>query len=209
MFDRTGKDVRHFWRPHQSPLSRYSFPVPRYPIPVLRHLNDLLRGLEPALVLERRDSDDFAAKRARNLLEVDLVAILPHDVHHVDGHHHRKAKFRELRREVQVALDVRAVHDVEYRIRPLFDEKPARDLLLDGVGREGVDAREILYDNLLVPGEYAVLLLDRDARPVADVLLRPSKRIEERGLAAVRVAREGDLDVLRQCSPPHPSQLRR
>ena len=44
-----------------------------------------------------------------------------------------------------------------------------------------------------VSGEEAVLLLDRYARPVAVVLARACQRIEERRLAAVRVARERNL----------------
>ena len=97
---------------------------------LLRHPDDLLRGLHPAFVLERRDPDDLAAKRLRDLLEVYLVAVLLHDVHHVDSHHHRKPQLRELRGKVEVALDVRAVDDVEDRVRPLLDEEPARNLLL-------------------------------------------------------------------------------
>ena len=176
---------------------------------LLRHLDELLGGFHPAFILERRDSDDLAAERLRDLLEVDLVAVLLHDVHHVDGHHHREPQFRELRGEVEVALDVRSVDDVENRVRTLLDEEPARHLLLDGVGRERVDAGEVLYDDILVTGEYSVLLLDRDARPVADVLLRPRKRVEERRLAAVRVSCEGYFHAFRHLPPPHPAQSRR
>ena len=106
----------------------------------LCHLHRLLGGLLPAFVPQCRDADDLAAQRLGDLLEVDLVAVLPHDVHHVDGHHHRKPKLRELRREVEVALDVGAVHDVEDRVRTLFHQELPRHLLLGRVGGERVDA---------------------------------------------------------------------
>ena len=42
---------------------------------------------------------------------------------------------------------------------------------------------------------HSVLLLYRHARPVAYVLAGAGERVEERRLSAVRVAREGDLDI--------------
>ena len=163
---------------------------------LLRHLDDFLGGHPVAVLLQGGDPDNLAAKSAGNLLEVDIVTILLHDVHHVDCHHHRQAQLGELRREVEVALDVRAVDDVQYRVRTLLDEKPPRDLLFDRVGRKRVDAGEVLYDYFLVPREDAILLLDRDAWPVADVLIRPGKRVEQRGFARIRVARKRDLYTL-------------
>ena len=176
---------------------------------LLRHLDELLGGFHPTLVLERRDPDDLAAERLRDLLEVDLVAVLLHDVHHVDGHHHRQPQLRELRGEVEVSLDVRSVNDVQDRVRTLLDEEPARNLLLDRVRRKRVDAGKVLDHHVLVSGEDAVLLLDRHARPVADVLLGPRKRVEKRRLAAVRVAREGYLHFLRHLPPPRSAPSRR
>ena len=156
--------------------------------------NGLLGGLQAPLALHRGYADDLAAEGLRDLREVDLVAVLLHDVHHVHGHHHRDAELGELRREVEVALDVRAVHDVQDDVGLLLHEVPARDLFLQRIGRERVDAGEVLDDDVLVPLEKAVLLLDRHARPVADVLVRAGERVEERRLARVRVAREGDFD---------------
>ena len=199
MLDRAGEHVRH--------VGELAGALLDHGLP--RHLDELLRGLHPALVLEGRNPDDFAAERLRDLVEVDLVAVLLHDVHHVDGHHHRQPQLRELRGEVEVSLDVRSVNDVQDRVRPLLDEEPARNLLLDRVRRKRVDAGKVLDHHVLVSGEDAVLLLDRHARPVADVLLGPRKRVEKRRLAAVRVAREGYLHFFRHPPPPRSAPSRR
>ena len=111
----------------------------------------------------------------------------------INTHHHRHADLGELRGEVEVALDVHAVHDVQDRGRLLVHEEVARDLLLQRVGGERVDARQILHDDVLVPLEPAVLLLHRHARPVPDVLVGSRQLVEERRLAAVRVARKRNL----------------
>ena len=57
----------------------------------------------------------------------------------------------QLRGQVQVALDVRSVHDVEDRVRPLLDQVAARHDLLERIGRQGIDARQVLDDDVLVP----------------------------------------------------------
>ena len=47
------------------------------------------------------------------LRNVDLVAVLADDVHHVHRQHHGDAKLGELRGEIKVTLKVRAVDDVQ------------------------------------------------------------------------------------------------
>ena len=176
MLDGTGEDVG-------------DFALPALP----RELRGKLRRLDAALVVLGADADHLAAERFGDALHVDLVAVFAHEVHHIDRDHHRQAQLGELRRQVEVALDVRAVHDVQDGRRRVLDEIAPRDLLLQRIRRERVDARQVLDDDRLVTLEEAVLLLDRHARPVADVLARACQRIEERRLAAVRVARERNL----------------
>ena len=161
--------------------------------PVLRVAERELGGLAAPPALLRADAHDLAVEALFELREVDLVARALHEVHHVDGHHHRHADLGELRSEVEVALDVHAVHDVQDRGRLLVHEEVARDLLLQRVGGERVDARQVLHDDVLVPLEPAVLLLHRHARPVPDVLVGSRQLVEERRLAAVRVARKRNL----------------
>ena len=71
------------------------------------------------VALQGGDLDDLAAKLTGQLCGVDLIAVLADDVHHVDGDDDRDAQLGELRGEVQVALEVRAVDDVQDRVGTL------------------------------------------------------------------------------------------
>ena len=147
----------------------------------------LCRGHD-AVTLQGRDLHDLAAELLRQLADVDLVAALAHDVHHVHGHDHRDAQLGQLRGQVQVALEVRAVHDVEDGVRALVDQIVAGDDLFERVRAERVDAGKVHDDNVVMLFQAAFLFLDRDARPVAHKLIGAGQRIEQRCLAAVRVA---------------------
>ena len=138
---------------------------------LLRILESKFRGLAAALALLSADTHDLAVETLPKLLEVNLVPRAIHQVHHVDGHHHRHADLGQLRGQVEITLDVRAVHNVQDRGGLLVHQKVPRDLLLERVGRERVDTRQILHDDVLVSLQCAVLLLNRHARPVADVLV--------------------------------------
>ena len=59
--------------------------------------------------------------------------VLPDLVHHVERDDDRHADLHELQRQVEVALDVGGVHDVDDTIRLFLDEKIPGDDLLAGV----------------------------------------------------------------------------
>ena len=50
--------------------------------------------------------------------------------------------------------------------------------------------------------ELTFLLFDRDARPVADELVRTRQRVEQRCFTAVRVARKGNFNLLFHVTSP-------
>jgi hypothetical protein len=111
----------------------------------------------------------------------------------VERHHHRDAELEELDREVQVPLEVRRVHDIHDDVGALVREEVARDDLLLGVRRERVRARQV--DEAEPPArvlEGRLLLLDRDARPVADMEPRAGDGVDDGRLAGVGVPGDGD-----------------
>ena len=80
--------------------------------------------------------------------EVDLVAVLGGDIHHVQRDERRVAEFEHLRGEVEVALEVRGIdddHDERRRrhVRKAMKERIARDLFVERFGREAVGAGQI------------------------------------------------------------------
>ena len=132
---------------------------------------------------------------AHGLLEdlgLHLDALLLGDVHHVEGDDDGGGEEEELGHEVEVPLEGGRVHDGHDEVGLLAQDKvPGYELLL-GVGREGIGARQV-HDRILgvMVGEGARLLLDGLAGPVAHVLIEAREKVEDRGFADVRLAREG------------------
>ncbi len=160
-----------------------------------RHLHGTLSRFHHAIALQRGNLDDRHAQVIGELGRVNAVAVLADNVHHVQRNDHRDAQFGELRGQVQVALQVGRVDDVEQRVRALVDQHVTGDDFFHRVRAQGVNARKIRNDDILLALEAAFLLLNRNARPVADELVRAGERVEQRGLAAVRVAGKRDLDL--------------
>ena len=124
---------------------------------VLRHLAlrssgllDLLEELLDALVLKSRDHHDRAAELLGELVRVDLIAVLLDQVGHVEGNDHGQAGLDNLKRQVQVTLEVGGIDDLDDNIGLAAHEVIARALLLGAVGGKRVDAREVRDGNVLV-----------------------------------------------------------
>ena len=169
---------------------------------VLRHLAlgsgrllDLLEQLFDALVLKGRDHHDRAAELLGELVRVDLVAVLLDQVGHVEGNDHGQAGLDNLKRQVQVALEVGGIDHLDDDIGLAAHEVIARALLLGAVGGKRVDAGEVRDGNVLVAQELGFLFLNRDAGPVANVAVGAGDQVEKRGLAAVGVTRQRDMDL--------------
>ena len=149
-----------------------------------------------AVALQSGDLIYLAAELTGQLLDVDDVAVFADDIHHVDSDDHGDAELGQLSGQIKVALKVCAVDDIEYRIGALAEQVVARNDLLKGVRGERVDAGKINDRYAVKPLEPAFLLLNGYAGPVADELVRAGQRVEQRGLAAVRVAGKGNFNVL-------------
>ena len=129
-----------------------------------------LGGVHDARALQSGDLNDLAAELTLELFDIDAVAVLLDEVHHVQRDDHGDAELGELGGQVQVALEVRGVDDVQNRVRTLGDQIVTGDDLLQRVGGERVDARQVGDGHAVVSLELAFLLLDGDAGPVADEL---------------------------------------
>ena len=140
--------------------------------------------------MQRRDLEHGHAEALGELGGVDLVSALGKKVAHVQADDDRAAGLEHLRGEVEVALEVGHVDEVDEGVGALIDDVVAGHDLLGGVGRKRVDAGQVDEGDVLVGAPLGLLLLDGDAGPVADVAVRAGKLVEERGLAAVRVACE-------------------
>ena len=147
-----------------------------------------LSGFLAALVLQSADLNGLAAQLFAQLLQVDLIAVLTDQVDHVDSHDHGDAQLDQLGGQVQVPLDVGTIDDVQDGIGLLADQIAAGDDLFQSVRRQGVDTGQVLDDDILRAFQLTLFLLNGNAGPVADVLVRAGQCIEQGRFTAVRVA---------------------
>lgn len=108
--------------------------------PLLARLDGGLHDLLHAAALERRGRHHRAAQALGKGIDVDLIAVFLHEIHHVEGHDGGDAQIDDLGGEVEVALEIRRVHQIDDRVRLATHEVVAGDDLLGGVGRERVHA---------------------------------------------------------------------
>ena len=142
------------------------------------------------------DADNRAAERFLKLFQTDFKTMLLGDVEHVDHDDHRHTHFDQLGREVEVALEVRGINNVDDRFSLTRQDVVTGDAFIftgRGCRRNRIDAGKVDELDLFVAVfEITGLLVDRDAGPVAHALARTSQGIEKRGLAAVRIADHAD-----------------
>ena len=138
---------------------------------VAGHVDGVLHQLVYALVLGGRDGHHRHAQEGLQGVHVHGAAVLSDLVHHVECDDHGNVQLHELRGEVEVALDVGSVNNVDDRIGLGVDDELAAHDLLARVGRERVDARQVCDRGLWMAAHLAVLAIHGDAREVAHVLV--------------------------------------
>ena len=118
---------------------------------------------------------------------ISIVPPLAHFVHHIERQHHGNIQVNELQRQIEVALYVCRVDDVDDSVGLVAQQKFARHHFLARVRRKRVDTRKIGYHCVFVLADSAVLAAHRDAGKVAHMLVRARQLVEQRGFAAVLV----------------------
>ena len=156
------------------------------------HVQGMAGDLLHAFAGRRADGDDRHAEHPFHAVYVHRPTVARELVHHVQRHHHGHAHLQALHGQVQVALDVRSVHDVHDAPRVLVDHEVATHQLLARVGRERVDAGQVGYQRVVMPANHAVLAVHRHAREVSHMLVGARQLVEKRSLAAVLVSDQGE-----------------
>jgi hypothetical protein len=142
-----------------------------------------------------------AAQACREPLGVDQQALVPGYVHHVQGHHQGAPHLDQLGGQVEVALQVGRIQDVQDQVRLAgMDEVPGDAFVqghllvghVQGVGPGQVHQVEVAALEAVAPG----LALHRHAGPIAHPLLGAGQGIEQGRLAAVGVAHHADGEGL-------------
>ena len=140
---------------------------------------------------------------------VDADALGSGAVADVEGQDERQAQLQQLRGEVQVALQVRGVDDVDDGVGLTAQQVVTGDDLLGREGREAVGARQVDEATHDVPVAEGALRAGHGlAGPVADVLPRAGERVEDARLAGVGIAGQGQRQRPLTLPPQAPRQRR-
>ena len=121
----------------------------------------------------------YRKERTGNLNEVQITRISE-----------LNAQLKELEREVEIALNVGRVHDVDDAVRLLVEDKVTGDDLLLCIGPQGVDAGQIHHGAAFFVYDLSHLLVYRDTGKVADMLIGAGEGVEESRFAAVLISDE-------------------
>ena len=163
---------------------------------LLRRLDGFLCSGLDARAFQCGDLHDLAAQLVGKLADVDLVAVLANHVNHVDCNHNRNSKLGQLRGEVEVSFQIGPVDDVQNRVGALGDEVISRHNFFQRVGGERVDAGQVGDDHIIVPLEFTLFLLDRNAGPVTDKLIGAGQRVEQGCFTGVGVTGKCNADTV-------------
>ena len=158
-----------------------------------RHVQGMIHQLADTLVAGSANGDNGHAQQALEQVDVHGAAVGRHLVHHVERDDHGAVELHKLQRQVQVALDVGGVNDVDDGVRALVEDELTAHDFFACVRRQGVNAGQVGNARLGVVANGAVLAVDRHAGKVTDVLVGARKLVEQRGLAAVLVTGKGKM----------------
>ena len=130
---------------------------------------------------------------------VELEPVALGEIDHVQRDDRRQAELDQLERKSEVVVEVRCVEDDDQRVGLALALLPAqqdvaRDRFVGARRIEAVGAGEVDHFDRPAVGQRqaAGIPLDRDARIIADLLTRAGQRVEQRALAGIGVAGDGN-----------------
>jgi len=114
---------------------------------------------------------------------------------HVERDDHARVQVDEFGSEVEVAFQIRSHDGVDNYVRRMFRQVAAYVKLFGRISGECVGARQVGdFEAVAFVVIVPPLGVHRDAAVIADVFVASRNSVEQRGLAAVRVAHQCDVD---------------
>ena len=169
---------------------------------VASHMDGVTHDLIYALVLHRADGNDGYAKHLLHTVDANCPTVASYLVHHVEGQHHRNAEFHELHGQVEVALYIRGIHDIDDATRMAFQNEASADNFLACIGAEAVNAWQVRNHSIWMALDDAILAVDGHTRKIPNVLFTASQLIEQCSLSAVLVADQCKSELPLLCGSP-------
>ena len=157
---------------------------------------DRIDQFDDALVEFGRDWYNRHTEQGFQAIEMQQIAPLFDFVHHVQRHDHRPAQFFKLEGQVQVALEIAGIDDVDDHIRLVFQDVIAGDNFLDRIRGKRVDTGQIDQGEQVGPApDHTDFLFNGYTGPVARCLPCACQPVEEGCFTAVWVASQSQVDV--------------
>ena len=138
---------------------------------ILGHMQRMTRQFIHTLVFGCGNGDHRDTQHGLHLINADRPAIAPYLVHHIQRQHHRNIQLQQLHGQIQVALNIGGIHNIDDACRLLIDDKLPGDDLLIGIRRHGIDAGQICELRIGIFPDGAALAVHCHAREVAHMLI--------------------------------------
>ncbi|MNT01760.1 hypothetical protein D3C72_1362410 [compost metagenome] len=158
-----------------------------------------------AIVLHRHGFHHGHAQFLRQLGRVDEHAALARHVRHVQRQQHGQAQALDFQHQAQIQAQIGGIDDADDGVRARVAAAQAahhvaRDGFIGRGGRQAVGARQVEHAHGLAVWrrEMAFLALDGHAGVVRHFLARARQTVEQGSLAAVRIAQQGNLWLMRR-----------
>ena len=142
------------------------------------HVQGVIHQLADALVAGSANGDNRHAQQALEQIDVYGAAVGRHLVHHVERDDHGAVKLHKLQRQVQIALDVGCVDDIDDGVRALVEDELTAHDLFTCVRRQRINTRQVGNVRLGVVADGAIFAVDRHAGKVTDVLVGARQLVE-------------------------------
>ena len=157
---------------------------------LLGHMNGVANQLVYALILGGGDGNDRHPQHGLHGVYINRAAVAHQLIHHIQRNDHGYSHFQQLHGQIQVALNVGGVHNVDDGRGLILQYKVAGDDLLAAEGRHGIDARQVRNLRVWVAANGAAFAVHGYAGKVAHMLLGTGQLVKQGGLAAVLVAHQ-------------------
>ena len=158
---------------------------------VVGDMDGMLHQLFNTFAAGGRDGNDRNTKEGLQFVNIDGITVSAHFIHHVEGDDHGNVHFQELYSQIQIALNICGVNDIDDRMRFFVEYKFAGDQFLTAVGGHGINAGQVRDKRVGIMADRTVFTADGHAGKVADMLVGSCELIEQCGLAAVLISHQG------------------
>ena len=155
---------------------------------VAGHMDGMIHQLADALALQSGDWHHRDPQPLFQFVDQHGTAVLPDFIHHVQSQNHRNVQLHQLHGQIEVALNVGGIHNVDDALGFLLQNKPAGHQLLTGVRRHGIDSGKIRDQGVLLAANNAVLAIHGDTGEVSHMLVGAGQLVKQGRLAAVLVS---------------------